>query len=463
VNTTAQQNSKYEQMTRTPVELLICRLAVPSIIIMLISALYNMADTYFVSSLGTSAIAGVGVVFPLMALLQALGFLFGQGSGSYMAREMGGRRVGEASKMAVTAFISSLLAGALVALVGIIFLRSWARMLGATETILLYTCDYMFFILLGAPWLMGSLTFNCQLRFQGNAANGLIGMTSGALLNIALDPLFIFVFGMGVRGAALATMISQFVSCALLFIIIQVRGDVPIKIRDFTPAPAMYREMLRGGFPSLARQGITSVAATFVNHAAGIYGDVAIAALSVVNRVFWLALSAIMGFGQGFQPVCSFNYGAGLYNRVREAFRFCIRTAVLVLTGTGAVLFIFAPRIIAIFRPDDSVLISIGSLTLRLQSLILPLDGWIVLSNMMLQTMGRAVRASLLATARQGIFLIPLLFVLSRLLGLLGIQLSQPLADLCTFVFSIPLVLGVFKEMKNQENAEHRRSCPKSD
>jgi putative MATE family efflux protein len=441
---------KYEQMTGTPVEFLICRLAVPSIIIMMISALYNMADTYFVSTLGTSAIAGVGVVFPLMAVLQALGFLFGQGSGSYMAREMGGRRVGQASKMAVTAFISSLLTGVLVAFLGIVFSRSWAETLGATETILPYAREYMFFILLGAPWIMGSITFNCQLRFQGNAASGLIGMTSGALLNIVLDPFLIFVCGMGVRGAALATMISQFVSCALLFIIVQTRGDVPVKIRDFTPVPSMYREMLKGGVPSLARQSITSVAAALVNHAAGVYGDAAIAALSVVNRILWLAMSAITGFGQGFQPVCSFNYGAKLYGRVKKSFRFCVRTSVLVLAGTGAALFIFAPRIIRIFRPNDPALIAIGSLALRLQSLVLPVDGWIIICNMMLQTMGKALRASLLATARQGIFLIPILFALSRLLGLTGIQLSQPLADLCTFVFSIPLILGVFKEMDRQ-------------
>jgi putative MATE family efflux protein len=445
-----QQNAKYEQMTRTPVELLICRLAVPSIIIMLISALYNMADTYFVSSLGTSAIAGVGVVFPLMALLQALGFLFGQGSGSYMAREMGGRRADQASKMAATAFISSLLTGAFVAFWGIVFLKPWAGVLGATETILPYACDYMFFILLGAPWIMGSITFNCQLRFQGNAASGLIGMTSGALLNIILDPVLIFACGLGVRGAALATMISQLVSCSLLFIIVQTRGDVPIKIRDFTPAPAMYLGMLKGGLPSLARQSITSVAATLVNHAAGVYGDVAIAALSVVNRIFWLAAAVLTGFGQGFQPVCSFNYGAKLYDRVKKSFWFCVRVGVVVPIGIGAVFFIFAPRIIGIFRPDDSTLIAIGSLALRMQSLVLPINGWIVMCNMMIQTMGKAVRASLLATARQGTFLIPILFILSRLLGLTGIQLSQPIADICTFVFSIPLVLGIFKEMDQQ-------------
>jgi putative MATE family efflux protein len=273
-------------------------------------------------------------------------------------------------------------------------------------------------------------------------------MTSGALLNIALDPLLIFVFKMGVQGAALATMISQFVSCALLYIIIRIRGDVPIRFGDFCPRLEVFREMIRGGVPSLIRQGITSLAAAMVNHVAGVYGDAAIAALSIVNRVFWFCSSALAGFGQGFQPVCSFNYGAGLFDRVKRAYRFCTRTALIVLLGMSVLLFVFAPHIIAVFRRDDLQLIEIGTSAMRFQSIVFPLCAWIVLSNMMMQSMGKTVRASVMAMSRQGIFLIPVLFVLSRSLGLLGVELSQPLADVFAFMLSIPLSRSVFREME---------------
>ncbi|MDR1429405.1 MAG: MATE family efflux transporter [Spirochaetaceae bacterium] len=449
MNPSDQQNAKYDKMTRTPVEKLVCTLAVPSILIMMISALYNMADTYFVAYLGTSAIAGVGVVFPLMAVIQALGFFFGHGSGSYIAREMGARRAGQASRMAATSFIIALLSGALIALSGICFIARLAGVLGSTETILPYACDYMFFILLGSPWMMGSITLNCQLRYQGNAISGLVGMISGALLNIGLDPVLIFVVHMGVRGAALATMSSQFVSCTLLFIMTRTRGDIPVRFGDFCPRLSVYREMTRGGIPSLARQGIASIAAALVNHVAGSYGDTAIAALSIVNRVFWFCISALTGFGQGFQPVCSFNYGAGLFDRVKRAYRFCTRTAFIVMSFMGVLLFVFAPRIIMVFRSDDPRLIEIGSLAMRFQCAVLPLSAWIVLSNMMMQTVGKTVRASVMAASRQGIFLIPVLFALSRSLGLLGVELSQPLADIFAFMLSVPLSRSVFGEMKD--------------
>ncbi|QQO09391.1 MATE family efflux transporter [Breznakiella homolactica] len=447
------ENEKYFRMIETPVELLVCHLAVPAMVIMMISALYNMADTYFVGSLGTSATGAVGVVFPLMTIIQAMGFFFGNGSGTYISRQLGARDMERASKMAATGFVSALIGGTIVAAAGLIFLRPLAVLLGSTETILPYACDYLLFILIGTPWMAGSLVLNNQLRYQGSASSGMIGMLTGAILNIILDPLFIFVFDMGVQGASLATMISQLVSCIVLFMVSRREGNIPIRFRDFSPTLKNYREMLRGGLPSLFRQGISSTSAIFINQFAGFYGDAAIAGISIVTRVTMFASSALMGFGQGFQPVCGFNYGAKRYDRVKRAFWFCVKSSFLVLLATAAVLFVFSPQIIALFRKDDLEVISIGSLGLRLQCLTFPLSGWIILSNMLLQTIGKSFKASVMATSRQGFFLLPALFILGNAFGLLGIQLSQPAADIAAFFLAIPLVYGVFKEMNVQEAA----------
>ncbi|MDR3173363.1 MAG: MATE family efflux transporter [Treponema sp.] len=427
-------------MTTAPVEKLVITLAVPAIVIMMVSSLYNMADTYFVGALGTSATAAVGVSFSLMAVIQAVGFFFGHGAGNYISRALGARDSSGAEIMASTGFFSALSIGALITAGGSIFMTPLARALGATETILPYALDYLRFILLGCPFMMGSLMLNNLLRYQGSAFLGMLGMVSGAVLNIGLDPLFIFVFGMGITGAALATMISQALSCLLLFIISR-RGKETVRVspRNFRPRPALYVEIARGGSPSLLRQGTMSLAVVVLNRMAGAHGDAAIAAISIVTRVVMLMNSAILGFGQGFQPVCGFNYGARRYDRVKGAFWFCVRltTALLVLLALGSA--VFAPRIIALFRRDDPEVIRIGTLALRFQSCVIPLGGWIVLCNMMLQTMGKAVPASFLAFSRQGLFLIPLALIMIPALGVLGIQLCTPIADLCAFTLALPL------------------------
>ena len=289
---------------------------------------------------------------------------------------------------------------------------------------------------------------NNLLRFQGSAFYGMIGMTAGAFLNIALDPLLIFVFKMGVSGAALATMISQFVSFCLLLRGCTRQGNIRISFRCFSPSFAFYREILRGGLPSLCRQSFASIATICLNRVAGGYGDAAIAAISIVQRVTMFANSALLGFGQGFQPVCGFNYGAGLYKRVKKAFWFCVRVSSVVLVVLAVTGFAFAPQIIALFRKDDPLVIEIGSLALRLQCITFPLMGWVILNNMMLQNIGKAGKATILALARQGVFLLPILFILAPLFGILGVQMSQPAADLATFLLSVPLGLGVLREME---------------
>jgi putative MATE family efflux protein len=442
------QDEKFKLMTEAPVERLVCNLAVPSIMIMLISSLYNMADTYFVGSLGTSAVASVGVVFPLMAIIQAMGFFFGHGSGNYISRQLGAQHTEAASKMASTGFFSALLMGALFCVLGLIWMNPLSILLGSTPTILPYAREYMRFILIGAPWMAGSLVLNNQLRFQGSALYGMVGMISGAVLNIFLDPLFIFTFHMGVTGASLATMISQLVGCVVLAVGCFRKGNIAIRFRNFAPSLSLYKEVVRGGLPSLFRQGLASLASIFINHFAGGFGDAAIAAISIVNRVTMFASSALVGFGQGFQPVCGFNYGAGRYDRVKRAFWFCVKSSLAVLILIALGVFILAPRVIALFRGDDPEVIRIGTLCLRLQCLTFPLTGWVVLCNMMMQTIGKPLEASLLAMSRQGLFLIPALCILSPLFGLTGIQAAPPVSDAAAFFFAIPIAVRVLRKMK---------------
>ncbi|MDR2619208.1 MAG: MATE family efflux transporter [Treponema sp.] len=446
----AQDSEKFIRMTTAPVERLVCGLAAPSIAIMLVSALYNMADTYFVGSLGTSAVAAVGIAFPLMAIVQAMGFFFGQGSGNYMSRTLGARETENASRMAATGFVTAFLVVALIAALSLLFLRSLTLALGATPTILPYAMEYLVFILLASPWMAASMVLNQQLRFQGSASLAMIGMISGAVLNIFLDPLFIFTFNMGIKGAAAATMLSQMTSFAILWFCCGRKDNIPIRFRHFSPSLGMYREILRGGLPALLRQGLMSVATVIINHIAGTYNDAAIAAISIVNRVYMFAGSAMLGFGQGFQPVCGFNYGAKLYGRVKKAFWFCVRLSAGVLFAAGILLAGFAPEIIALFRRDDPEVIRIGTLGLRLYCVSLPFSAWVVMSNMMTQTIGKALEASLISMSRQGLFLLPGIFILSPFLGLLGIQLALPAADLAAFVFAIPITVKVLKGMKGE-------------
>jgi putative MATE family efflux protein len=268
----------------------------------------------------------------------------------------------------------------------------------------------------------------------------MIGMVSGAVINIGLDPLFIFVFHLGVKGASLATMISQTASCLLLFFVENTgKGNIRITPRNFSPSPDKYREILRGGSPSLLRQCVAGLSVVLLNRAAGVYSDAVIAAISIVNRVFLMAGSAIIGFGQGFQPVCGFNYGAKRYDRVKKAFRFCLRLSTVLLIILAVLCFIFAPDIISLFRRDDPEVIRVGTLALRAQCLSFPFLGWILLVSFMLQTMGKGIPASILAFSRQGLFLIPLVFLLVPALGILGIQVCTPIADLCAFLLALPL------------------------
>ena len=460
MQTENKQSQKLIAMTTEPVEKLIVKLAVPTMVSMMITSIYNMADTFFVGQISaggaeaTSATAAVGVAFPLMAIIQAFGFMFGHGSGNFISRALGSQKTDEAERMAATGFFLALLAGTLLMAVGLIFLHPLVRLLGSTDTILPYSTAYIRLILIGCPWMTASLVLNNQLRFQGNALFAMIGIGSGGIINMLLDPLFIFALDMGVSGAALATILSQFISFCLLFIGTRKSDNPKIRFRNFTPRPHYLAEIFRGGAPSLFRQGIGSIATTVLNNAAAAFGDPAIAAMSIVSRVMMFANSLVIGFGQGFQPVCGFNYGAKKYGRVRRGFFFCVKYSTLFLCFTAVLGLLFAPAVISLFRADDPEVIRIGALAMRLQCVTMPSFGYVMIANMMMQTTAQTTRASLVALSRQGLFFLPLIAVLPLALGLLGIQLAQPIADGLTFILAFVLQTGLLKKIKALEQAE---------
>lgn len=446
-----QRQQKFDRMTKTPIPRLIGELAVPTIISMLVTSFYNMSDTFFVGKINTSATAAVGIVFPLMAMIQAFGFFCGHGSGNYISRQLGAHNFEDASKMSATGFVTAFVLGLGILVVGFLFTDPLLHIMGSTETILPYARSYMRIILIGAPYMTASLVLNNQLRFQGSAFYSMIGITTGAVLNIVLDPLFIFVLDMGVAGAALATIISQFVSFCLLIAGTFRGGNLRLNLRDFSPSLKYYQNIVKGGAPSLFRQGLGSFATVCLNLMAGPYGDAAIAAMSIVTRISQFAASVVIGFGQGFQPVCGFNYGAKLFKRVQEGFWFCVKFCTSVLLVAAVCGWIFSPNLIGIFLKTDPLVIEYGSQALRLQALTFPLVGWITIANMMLQTIGKTVKASLLAMSRQFLFFVPVILTLPGFLGILGVQLSQPIADFCSFLLAVPLSISVLREMSHEQ------------
>lgn len=447
--TNAEEKRTY--MLETPVRKLICTLAGPTILSMLITSFYNMVDTFFVGRINTQATGAVGIVFSVMAVIQAVGFFFGHGSGNYISRKLGAQEIEEAEKMASVGFFSAFIAGVILMAFGLVFLEPLAYLLGSTDTIFSYTITYLWIILLGTPAMTTSLVLNNQMRYQGSAFYAMIGIVSGAVLNIALDPILIFGCKLGIAGAAIATTMSQYVSFIFLLIMIRKGGNMQIRFSNFKPSLHFYREIIRGGTPSLCRQGLASLAAVFLNRTAGIYGDAAIAGMSIVSRIAMFANSALIGFGQGFQPVCGFNYGAGKNDRVLEGFWFCVKYALLFLLIVGTAGFIFAPELVTLFRKDDRDVIAVGTAALRYQVIAFPLNAWIVMCNMMLQSIGKGLKASIVASARQGLCFLPLIFILPRFLGLFGVEICQAVSDVLTLAISVPIGVSVINEMRRQK------------
>ena len=419
--------SKRQMMTETPVPKLIVKLSIPTIISMLVTAFYNSADTYFVGRISTEATAAVGLVFSVMAIIQAMGFFCGHGSGNYLSRMLGADNKKEANEMASTGFAIAIILGVVIAVLGNIFADTIVGWLGATPDIVDDSKIYMRIILIGAPFMIGQFVVNSQLRFQGSAMYAMVGLLC---------------------GAAIATVCGQMISFTVLLIGSRRGENIRLSFKNIHINPHYLLEITNGGAPSLLRQGLASVSTLLLNRYAGFYGGAAaIAGMSIVTRVMMMLVSALIGFGQGYQPVCSYNYGAGLKNRVREGFLFIVRWGAIFLTIVGVLCFIFAPDIVRWFRNDDAV-VAVGQVALRCQSVVLPLSAINIFTNMMLQSMGHGVKASITASARSGIFFIPLIIILSSFFGLTGVEITQTCADILTLSITLPFMIKELGRLK---------------
>lgn len=437
--------SQFDKMTKTPVSRLIIKLSIPAIISMMVTNIYNLVDTAFVGQLGNSASGAVGIVFGFMAVLQAIGFMFGNGSGSIISRLLGAKNTEQASKIASTGFFFTLLFGAVVAIISAFVLKPLVMLLGSTETISPYAQTYISYILVAAPFITASFTMNNLLRYEGKAALGMIGLIVGAVLNIVGDPILMFGLNMGIAGAGLSTCISQIIGFFVLLSMFllhktQCRLSVKLIVPKFLP------EIIGTGLPSLLRQGLNSLSTVVLNNCAAVYGDAAVAAMSIVSRVIFFTFSFALGVGQGFQPVCGFNYGAKKYDRLKTAFYFSVMLAEIIVVVMSVGLILFPGEIVRIFR-DDNTVMEIGSRALVLQGLAQLFLPFCMITEMALQSVGKKLGASVLSTLRNGLFFIPLLLILSNVRGLSGIQEAQPLAVTLAVIPSAILAVRFFREL----------------
>ncbi len=444
--------SQFDKMTNTPVSRLIIKLSIPAIISMMVTNVYNLVDTAFVGQLGNSASGAVGIVFGFMAVLQAIGFMFGNGSGSIISRLLGAKNTEQASKIASTGFFFTLLFGAVVAIISAFVLKPLVMLLGSTETISPYAQTYISYILVAAPFITASFTMNNLLRYEGKAALGMIGLIVGAVLNIAGDPILMFGLNMGIAGAGLSTCISQIIGFFVLLSMFllhktQCRLSVKLIVPKFLP------EIIGTGLPSLLRQGLNSLSTVVLNNCAAVYGDAAVAAMSIVSRVIFFTFSFALGVGQGFQPVCGFNYGAKKYDRLKTAFYFSVMLAEIIVVVMSVGLILLPGEIVRIFR-DDNTVMEIGSRALVLQGIAQLFLPFCMITEMALQSVGKKLGASVLSTLRNGLFFIPLLLILSNVRGLSGIQEAQPLAVTLAVIPSAILAVRFFRELpKNTEQS----------
>ena len=451
MNEEKSKDAKYVKMTETPVSRLIISLGIPTTISMLITNIYNMADSYFVSQVSLSAGGATSIVFGIMSILQAFGFMFGHGAGSNISRMLGSRQIDRASKYASTGFFSALICGFLIMSVGLIFLEPLMRLLGSTETILPYAIDYGMWILIAAPAMTASCVLNNILRYEGMATLAMIGLTTGGILNMALDPLFIFTFDMGIAGAGLATALSQYISfCILLSMFLMKKTQSRLSARLAAGEPRILGDIIITGLPSFARQGLNSVSTMVLNAQAKVFGDAAIAAMGYVGRTSSLIFSVGLGIGQGFQPVSGFNYGAKKYSRVKKGTLFTLGFGAAFIGVISAVCFIFAPDIISLFRTEKEV-IEIGSEALRIMCVFLLFLPISVVGTMLFQSIGKSISALILSCLQSGAVFIPLCLILPSFLGVLGIEMAQPVAYFVSALVSLPMTLRFLKSLPKDD------------
>jgi putative MATE family efflux protein len=443
---------QYIKMTTTPVPKLIITLAIPMILSMLVSAIYNLADTYFVSQLGTSASGAVGVVFSLMATIQAVGFMLGMGTGAQISRLLGQKKNSQANVVAINGLVSAIIFGILMLVLGLKYHEQILLILGSTETILPHAEAYAQYIFYAAPFMAGSFVLNNILRSQGKAKFAMIGIMTGAVLNIGLDPLFIFGFDMGIGGAALATAISQTIGFMVLLVpFFKKMTEVKLSFKFFSFKPIVLLRIMKNGLPSFIRQGFASAATVILNRQASLYGDSAIAAMSIVLRIVMFIFIIVIGFGQGYQPVVGYNYGAKIYDRVKEAFVFSLKVGMLIMAFFAIIGFVFAPGLMAVFLPEDAAVIEIGALAFRAQCIAMLFMPFSTLANMTFQSIGKSWTATFLSSLRQGIFFLPLIIFLPRFIGLAGVQFTQAISDVLTFLVCLPFVISFFVKLKKRD------------
>ena len=442
-----------QQMLNAPVAGLLFRMAAPTVVIQLITIIYNTADTYFVAKIDTSASAAVGVVFALMAIIQAVGYSIGMGTNSLISRRLGAAREDEANRYASSAILYGAAAGTVILILGFIFMDGFMRLLGASETVLPYAKDYAFYILIGAPFMCVAFILNNILRSEGQAFFAMIAMIVGGVLNMILDPIFIFLFGMGIGGAALATMISQIVNMLVtLIFFISGRSIVRLNIKYISRKPGDYLAISKNGIPTLFRQGLSSLATALLNNQAMAYGDAAVAAMTIANKVYLFVRGVMLGIGQGYQPIAGFCFGAGNRTRVKKFFRAACVAGTVIGLIFAAVVFIFRVQIMTFFRADPEV-IEIGSDALAFMCICMPLFAYSTFVNQTYQCLGFPLGATILASCRQGIFFIPLNFLLPLCLKLTGIEMVQAGADLCTFLLCIPFQIYFFRKHLKEDIA----------
>lgn len=447
------QSAQYMKMTQTPIPKLVLMLGLPTTISMLVTNIYNVADTYFVSQLGTSASGAVGIIFGLMSVIQAFGFMLGQGSGSILSRSLGAKDVEKASRIASKAFFSALTAGALISVIGLLFLNPLMRLLGSTDTILPYARTYAIYILLAAPFMTASFTMNNIIRYEGRASYAMIGLMTGGILNICGDWFLMEICNLGIAGAGISTAVSQWVSFSiLLYMFLSGKTQCRLSLRSCMQYKAE-RELYaisRTGFPSMVRQGLSSISTMLLNSRAAFYGDAAVAAMSIVSRICFFAFAVGLGIGQGFQPVSAYNYGAKKYSRVRKAYFFTTVVGEILLGVMITIGLVFSREIIGIFR-DDADVMTIAIVALRAQLITLLLLPMTSCTNMLFQSVGRNKEATLLASLRSGLALMPTLLILSSVMGLQGIEYSQSVADIITWIITMPFAIWFIKKLPADE------------
>ncbi len=444
--------AEYRRMTEESVTKLVISLSLPTVLSQMISSVYNMADTFFVTSLGDSAVGAVSIVYALQSIIQAVGFGLAMGAGSLVSRHLGKKENKAADKYASCAFFSAIFLGLLLTLGGLVRLDSLLLAFGSTDTILPYAHDYAFIILLGAPLMCSSFVLNNIMRAEGKAIFSMLGLTAGGIFNIILDPIFIFGLNMGVAGAALATVISQCISfLILIFLYATKRSIVHLSIHSISRKLSDYALIIRTGLPTVFRQGLGSLATTLLNIQVKIYGDAAIAAVGIANKIYMLLRSFVIGIGHGFQPVAGYNFGAGKPKRVKKAFWVATALGTAVSSAAALLLFFGGETIITLFNPESAEVVTIGTRMLKIIAIALPVLGYSTFVNQLYQSLGYVKGASLLASCRQGIFFIPLIFLLPHFLNLDGILLTQPLADILTFLVSIPFNIYFLRRVLSKE------------